>query len=99
MPDLLLDIDPTRKQRSLEAALRAAIREGRLKPGEAVPSSRGLAADLELAHATVVAAYDQLVAEGYLASRGQAWVDGSQRPWTTEQPVVAALPGRTSDST
>ena len=72
MPDLLLDIDPTRKQRSLEAALRAAIRDGRLKPGEAVPSSRGLAADLELARATVVAAYDQLVAEGYLASRGQA---------------------------
>ena len=67
MRDLLLDIDHTRKQRSLEAGLRAAIRAGRLKPGEAVPSSRGLAADLGLARATVVAAYDQLVAEGYLA--------------------------------
>jgi GntR family transcriptional regulator/MocR family aminotransferase len=59
MRDLLLEIDPTRKQRSLEAALRAAIRAGRLPPGAAVPSSRGLAADLELARATVVGAYDQ----------------------------------------
>ena len=67
MRDLLLDIDRTRKQRSLEAGLRATIRAGRLEPGEAVPSSRGLAADLELSRATVVAAYDQLVAEGYLA--------------------------------
>ena len=69
MRDLLLDIDRTRKQRSLEAGLRAAIRAGRLEPGEAVPSTRGLAADLELARATVVAAYDQLIAEGYLAAR------------------------------
>ena len=69
MRDLLLDIDRTRKQRSLESGLRAAIRAGRLKPGEVVPSTRGLAADLALARATVVAAYDQLVAEGYLAAR------------------------------
>ena len=88
MPDLLLDIDPTRKQRSLEAALRGAIRDGRLKPGEALPSSRGLAADLELARATVVAAYDQLVAEGYLASRPGALTRVAAGPWTIEQPVA-----------
>ena len=87
MRDLLLDIDRTRKQRSLEAGLRAAIRAGRLKPGEAVPSSRGLAADLELARATVVAAYDQLVAEGYLAARQGALTRVAAGPWTVEHDV------------
>jgi GntR family transcriptional regulator/MocR family aminotransferase len=87
MPDLLLDIDRTRKQRSLEAALRAAIRGGRLNPGDAVPSSRGLAADLRLARATVAAAYDQLLAEGYLESRPGALTRVAAGPWTAEQPV------------
>src|SRR3954447_23260577 len=91
MRDLLLDIDPTRKQRSLEAGLRAAIRAGRLEPGEAVPSSRGLAADLEVSRATVVAAYDQLVAEGYLASRPGALTRVAAGPWSVEHPVVQSL--------
>ena len=75
MRDLLLDIDRTHKQRSLEAALRVVIRDGRLDPGDAVPSTRSLAADLDLARTTVVAAYDQLIAEGYLVTRpgGHAW--------------------------
>ena len=90
MRDLLLDIDRTRKQRSLEAGLRAAIRAGRLEPGEAVPSSRGLAADLELSRATVVAAYDQLVAEGYLASRPGALTRVAAGRWSVEHPVVQA---------
>jgi GntR family transcriptional regulator/MocR family aminotransferase len=90
MRDLLLDVDPSRKQRSLEEALRAAIRSGRLKPGEAVPSSRGLAADLALARATVVAAYDQLVAEGYLASRPGALTRVAAGSWTAEEPVTRA---------
>ena len=90
MRDLLLDIDRTRKQRSLEAGLRAAIRAGRLEPGEAVPSSRGLAADLELSRATVVAAYDQLVAEGYLAARPGALTRVAAGPWSVEHPVVQA---------
>jgi GntR family transcriptional regulator/MocR family aminotransferase len=85
MRDLLLEIDPARKQRSLESALRAAIRGGRLNPGEAMPSSRGLAADLGLARATVVAAYDQLLAEGYLTSRPGALTRVAAGPWTTER--------------
>jgi GntR family transcriptional regulator/MocR family aminotransferase len=88
MRDLLLEIDPTRKQRSLETALRAAIRAGRLNPGEALPSSRGLAADLGLARATVVAAYDQLLAEGYLTSRQGALTRVAAGPWTSERPVA-----------
>jgi len=56
---------PGRRQQ-LEAELRRAIRSGRLSPGSALPSTRALAADLDLARSTVVAAYEQLCAEGYL---------------------------------
>ncbi|MCU1364904.1 MAG: GntR family transcriptional regulator, partial [Ilumatobacteraceae bacterium] len=87
MRDLLLDIDRTHKQRSLEAGLRDAIRTGRLEPGDAVPSTRGLAADLQLARATVAAAYAQLVAEGYLAVRQGAPTRVAPGPWTVEHPV------------
>jgi GntR family transcriptional regulator/MocR family aminotransferase len=50
----------------IEASLRGAIIDGRLAPGTRLPSSRALAAELGCARATVVAAYEQLVAEGYL---------------------------------
>ena len=53
----------------LKRALRAAIREGRLTVGAAVPPSRALATDLGCSRWTVVEAYSQLVAEGYLQAR------------------------------
>ncbi|GAA5196391.1 PLP-dependent aminotransferase family protein [Rugosimonospora acidiphila] len=54
--------------RSLESALRESIRTGRLPAGSRLPGSRSLAADLGLARGTVVGAYAQLVAEGWLVS-------------------------------
>ena len=74
---LELALEPNRPRRAaLEAALRAAIRESRLVAGTRLPSSRALAADLGLARGTVVEAYAQLQAEGYLNSRRGAgtWV-------------------------
>ncbi len=53
----------------LEAALRDAVREGRLPPGTRLPSSRALARDLGVARNTVADAYGQLVAEGWLTAR------------------------------
>jgi GntR family transcriptional regulator/MocR family aminotransferase len=53
----------------LEAGLRDAIHHGRLQPRAVLPSSRQLARDLGLSRGVVVEAYDQLVAEGYLATR------------------------------
>jgi GntR family transcriptional regulator/MocR family aminotransferase len=53
----------------LEAALRDAVRTGRLGPGVRLPSSRALAADLGVARNTVAEAYAQLVAEGWLTAR------------------------------
>jgi GntR family transcriptional regulator/MocR family aminotransferase len=50
-------------------ALRQAILEGRLTPGTRLPSSRSLASDLAVSRNTVLSAYDQLIAEGYLTSR------------------------------
>src|ERR687888_2647864 len=69
-PDLLLALEPSVGRReALERALRAAIRQGRLPAGSRVPPSRVLARDLGLARGTVVDAYSQLVAEGYLTAR------------------------------
>lgn len=43
-----------------------AIAEGQIKPGERVPSTRGLAAELGVSRGSVNNAYEQLRAEGYL---------------------------------
>lgn len=61
--------DPTPLHQQLELELRRAIRGGRLASGSPVPSSRSLAATLELSRGVVVEAYEQLIAEGYLTSR------------------------------
>lgn len=60
----------------LITALREAVRSGRLVSGTMLPPSRSLAADLGVARNTVAAAYAELVAEGWLASRQGAgtWV-------------------------
>lgn len=57
-------------------ALRAAIREQRLAAGQRLPATRTLADDLGIARGTVVEAYAQLQAEGYLTARHGAgtWV-------------------------
>jgi GntR family transcriptional regulator/MocR family aminotransferase len=43
-----------------------AIVGGRLRPGQSVPSSRSLAAELQISRIPVFNAYEQLCAEGYL---------------------------------
>ena len=69
--DLALNLDdpggPTLKAR-IARALEKAIREGRLKPGTVLPGSRSLADGLGVTRNTVVAALEDLVAEGWLVS-------------------------------
>ncbi|MBD0689880.1 PLP-dependent aminotransferase family protein [Streptomyces sp. CBMA123] len=68
--DLHLDLPATGGRRSaLMAALREAIRSGRLAPGTRLPPYRALAADLGLARNTAAEAYAELVAEGWLTAR------------------------------
>lgn len=55
--------------RQLAQALRVAIRKGDLRAGEPLPSTRALAQALGIARGTVVEAFEQLVAEGFLESR------------------------------
>ncbi|MHA1164465.1 MAG: MocR-like pyridoxine biosynthesis transcription factor PdxR [Alphaproteobacteria bacterium] len=49
--------------------LRGAILDGRLPAGSRVPSSRAMAAQLRVARNTVLAAVEQLTAEGFLETR------------------------------
>ncbi|MFE2726040.1 PLP-dependent aminotransferase family protein [Kitasatospora sp. NPDC059327] len=72
--DLHLDLTGRRAagvglRAALEDALREAVQDGRLAPGTRLPSSRALGEDLGIARNTVVEAYGQLTAEGWLASR------------------------------
>ena len=70
--ELLVELrrdDATPLHRQLERELRTAIRSGRLEADTALPSSRALAGQLGLSRGVIVEAYEQLVAEGYLASR------------------------------
>jgi GntR family transcriptional regulator/MocR family aminotransferase len=66
--DLHLSVDSTAGfvGRAVEGALREAIRSGRLAAGARLPGSRSLAADLGVSRGTVVQAYTQLTAEGWL---------------------------------
>ena len=57
------------RRAGLERALRDAVRDGRLAPGTRLPATRRLAAELGISRGTAKAAYDQLVAEGYLTAR------------------------------
>jgi GntR family transcriptional regulator/MocR family aminotransferase len=52
--------------------LRQAIVSGQLRRGARIPSTRALAADLEISRNTVAAAYDYLLGEGYIQSRSGA---------------------------
>lgn len=60
----------------IAAGLRRAVESGVLRPGDPLPSTRTLAARLEVSRGTVVAAFDQLHGEGWLlADRGATRVD------------------------
>ena len=55
--------------RQIYDGLRRAILDGRLRPGQRIPSTRSLAADLGVSRLPVLNAYEQLLHEGYLVGR------------------------------
>jgi GntR family transcriptional regulator/MocR family aminotransferase len=94
----------TTPRADLVAALRTAIRSGRLLPGTVLPPSRTLAADLGLARNTVAGAYAELVAEGWLTARqgsGTRVADRAREPQQTPRmrrgvpppPPMSLMPG------
>jgi GntR family transcriptional regulator/MocR family aminotransferase len=64
-----LDVAAGGLERQIYRNILTAILDRRLPPGARLPASRALAASLGVSRGTVVAAFDQLVAEGYLEAR------------------------------
>ena len=56
------------KYQALADGLRKAIRQGKVKPGEKLPSSRDLARQLKMHRHTVMAALAELESEGWITS-------------------------------
>ena len=67
---------PPSEQGSLQQRIRQMVTEGvlsgRFRPGQKMPSSRGLAEHLGVSRITVTLAYADLVAQDYLTSRGRS---------------------------
>ncbi len=59
-------------QEQIYVRIRDAIADGRLTFGERLPSTRSLAAQLNVARGTIDAAFSRLAAEGYIVGRGAA---------------------------
>lgn len=81
-----VDIGKGATYRRLAEAVARDIERGRLRPGERLPSTRILAAQLDLNRNTVVAAFEELRREG--------WIEGRTRSGTF---VPQVLPARTPD--
>jgi GntR family transcriptional regulator/MocR family aminotransferase len=77
--------------RVLHRELRAAILDGRLKPGLRLPSTRILADSWGVSRNTVMGAYDLLLSEGYLFARhGAGTYVAETLPLRAERASVAA---------
>ena len=79
---------------ALYRCIRQDILDGKLKPGEKLPSKRALAEHLELGKITVEAAYAQLLAEGYICSREKVgfFVEAIERPAPAAEDLPATVP-------
>ncbi len=70
--------------RQIYGGLRTAIVERLLRPGQRLPSTRALAAELEVSRIPVLEAFEQLLAEGYCESRvGTGYLRGAGSPQPT----------------
>ena len=77
MPETIIYLDPESPlnlQKQIRQKLVEGILTGALPPGHKLPSSRKLAEQLDVARNTVVLAYQQLVADGYLVSRSRSGI-------------------------
>lgn len=73
--------------RRLYLALRESVLDGRLAEGAPLPSSRALAVQLGVARNTVLAAYDQLAAEGFVEGRRGSGTRVAARPRPKGEPA------------
>lgn len=82
---------------ALYQGIRGDILEGRLAPGEKLPSKRALADHLKISKVTVETAYAQLAAEGYIRSQEKVgyFVEAVEQ---RRVPAVVSTPERTETS-
>ncbi|MFZ0816275.1 MAG: PLP-dependent aminotransferase family protein [Candidatus Sulfotelmatobacter sp.] len=90
LPPIAIDSrGKTPMYRQLYSWFRRAIIDGQMRPGQRVPSTRALAAELKISRIPVLNAYEQLLAEGYFETFVGAGTcvarsipDDAQRPQT-----------------
>lgn len=79
-------LDPAHRgtlQRQIQEIVTGGILSGRFRPGEKMPSSRGLARHLGISRITVTLAYTDLIANDYLSAKGRSGYyvsDSAPRP-------------------
>ncbi|SOC89619.1 GntR family transcriptional regulator / MocR family aminotransferase [Curtobacterium sp. 314Chir4.1] len=89
--DSVLALDPSLpKRRAVEDLIRRMIADDLWQVGSRVPAARELALEFGVARGTVVAAVDDLVADGLLVSRERAgiFVARSGEPSTVPEPIL-----------
>lgn len=80
--------DPMHRQ--IYAALRRFILDGQIAAHTLLPSTRSLAEDLKVGRNTVIAAYDQLLAEGFIEARAGSgtWVAPIKQAKHADAPAI-----------
>jgi GntR family transcriptional regulator / MocR family aminotransferase len=96
----MTSVAPTRVKQRICEAIKGQIAAGLLGPGARLPSTRSLAAEWGVSRTTVTAAYEQLIAEGYLETRqgARARVARGLSPPAAPrgQPAPSGVPDRLS---
>jgi GntR family transcriptional regulator/MocR family aminotransferase len=95
--DILLDLDRSARSglaAQLQHQLRTAIQQGRLAEGTLLPASRILAQQLGVSRSVVVAAYENLTADGYLTGQQGSGTRVRQSGHTVPSPQPAVRPGK-----
>jgi DNA-binding transcriptional MocR family regulator len=76
----------------IAASIERGIAAGELRPGEALPAVRSLAAELGVSPTTVAAAFKSLRSRGLVVTRSRSGAQVSWRPPLAPPPLAASVP-------
>jgi DNA-binding transcriptional regulator YhcF (GntR family) len=83
--------------RQVAAYLKALIALGQVHPGETIPAPSALGYRLKVSGAEVKKAYTELVARGYLLSRGSKWLVSDEHGAASDEPALEEICDRLWD--